>query len=394
MALPGIDISVINGALGNNIPTDDGLAGLLLQGPAATGLTLLTPRLITSLAEAESLGIDSDYDTTNTVRVWKHISEFYAEAGAGSRLWIMLVSDAVSMANMVNVSQADYAVKLLNAADGKIRLLGVSRSPASGYTATVTNAIDADVETAITNGHALATQYANSFKPLRIVLEGREYTANAGNLPDLTALDKNRVAVILGDTVSGKGSAIGLALGRLAAIPVQRNIGRVKSGSLSANAWYYGTSTFADHEGSIPAIHDKGFIAVRRYVGKAGYYYTDDPTATGPTDDFRTLANGRVIDKAIVLTYTTYAEEILDEVLIDAQGRIETAKAKYYEAIIESAINNNMTANLEISRVRAFVDAEQNVLSTGKITVELRITPVGYAKDIVINLGFENPANA
>lgn len=394
MALPSVSINVLNGNLPGVIPTDDALCGMLLQGVNASSLNLLTPKLLTSLQDAVDVGIDADYDTDNSVAVYKHIREFYDEAGTGARLWIMLVGQAVSMADMVDKTEADYAVKLLNAADGKIRLLGVSRSPAGGYTPTTTNGLDVDVENAITTGQALAEEYAASYKPFRVVLECRHYQGDAGTVADLTTKEKNAVAVVLGDTASGAGAAVGLLLGRLAAIPVQRNPGRVKDGSLNITNAYIGAETVAAAEGDIESLHDKGFITLRRYVGKAGYYFTDDPTCTLATDDYRSLARGRVIDKARVICYATYVNEILDEVAIDANGRIETVKAKYYQSIIESAIDLAMTSESEISSFSATIDPEQDVLSTNKITVEARITPVGYAKEIVVNLGFQNPATA
>lgn len=395
MALPKVTIQVKNGALGQLVQSEDALCGLILQGIAASGLNLLVPKQITSLQDAIDLGIDAAYDTDNSVSVYRHIKDFYAEAQTGAKLWIMLVSQAVTLDTLVDKAESDYAVKLLDAADGKIRLLSIARNPAGGYSEdTATNEIDAEVVTAITNAHALGEEYATNFKPLRILLGATYYAGTVGDLVDLKTLDKNRVGVLLGDTVSGNLAAVGLLLGRLAAIPVQRNIGRVKSGSLAITSAYIGSATLEASEGDIASIHDKGFITLRRYVGKAGYFFTDDPTATAATDDYNSVARGRVIDKAIRLAYATFVEEILDEVEIDDQGRIATEKAKYYQAIIENQIDTAMTANGEISSVSVQVDAEQNVLSTNQICIELRIVPVGYAKEIVIKLGFDNPANS
>lgn len=395
MALPGITIQIQNGALGQTPATDDGVAGLILQGPAPSGLAVGTPAQLTSLADAEALGITASYDTTGTVRVWKHINDFYAEAGTGAVLWIMIISQATSLETMLNVATSTGAIVLLNAAQGKIRLLGATRSPAGGYSPdTAANQVDADCINAINNAQTLATQYANTFRPLRVIIEGRSYTGNSATLTDLKTRDDNRVALMIGDSVSGAGSAIGLLLGRLAKDPVQRNPGRVKSGALSINTAFLGTAAFAAEEAEVPTLHDKGWITFRKYVGKAGYFFTDDPTATLATDDYNSIARGRVIDKAIVLAYSTYVEEILDEIEIDAQGRIALDKAKYYQSIIERTINTQMTANDEISAVSAYVDPEQNVLSTGQLCFELRLRPVGYAKTIVVKLGFDNPAIA
>jgi len=393
MPLPGVSIPIKNGAIGGVVQSNDALTGLLLQGPAASGLGLLAPRLCTSLADAEAIGLDAAYDADNSVAVYKHVKEFYSEAEPGAKLWIMLVSQAVSMTDMVNTSNPQYAEALLTAADGKIRLLGVSRSPADGYVPTLSGEVDVDVINAIPFAHALAEEYAANYKPFRVVVEGREYSGTAGTLVDLKTQGKNRVAALLGDTISGSGAAIGLLLGRLSAIPVQRNPGRVKNGAVLATNIYLGTDALKDVEGTIESIHDKGWITFRRHIEKAGCYFTDDPTATAATDDYDTISNGRVVDKAQVIAYSIFVDEILDEILIDKDGKIETVKAKYYKSIIENGVDTAMTANSEISSFSAQIDVEQNVLATNQLCLSGEIITVGYSKDIKFQLGFNNPAN-
>lgn len=393
MSLPKVTIEIQNGGLGQTTQTDDGVIGLVLQGVAAAELELLTPVLITTLQGAVDLGIDEAYDTTNSVKVYSQLKEFYDEAGEGAKLYIMLVQQAIDVETILDKTELDYAVKLLNYAQGKIRILGVVRNPAGGYTPdTETHEIDVDIVNALTTGQALGEEYEAKFEPFRIVIPAYAYTGEAGNLVDLKTFDKNRCAIVLGGVQSAV-NAVGLLCGRLASDPVQRNAGRVKSGSLAITEAFIGTETYAEAQDDIESIHDKGFITLQQYPRKAGFYFTDDPTATADTDDYNTISRGRVIDKAIILAYDTYINEIKDEVLIDpATGRIQTVQAKAYQALIENAINTAMTANQEISGVSAFVDPAQNVLSTGQICVELRIVPVGYAKQIIINLGFENPA--
>ncbi|MEO0625564.1 MAG: DUF2586 family protein [Bacteroidota bacterium] len=393
MAFPNINIEVGNGALGLTVPTNDALAGMVLQGPAPSGLALGVPQLITSLVDAENLGIDANYDSANTLGAHKAIREFYAGAGNGAQLWIMVVSQAVDMETIMDVAEQDYAVKLLNAAAGGIRLLTVVRNPAAAYTPTLADGIDSDVAAAITNAQALATQYVSEYKPLRIILPAYAYNNTPGDLPNLRTRSDNRVAVLLGDSVSGINAGVGILLGRLADIPVQRNIGRVKSGSLPIVDGYIGTSTVESIGAAVEIISEKGFVTLRRHIGLAGYYFADDPTATSATDDYNSIARGRVIDKVIYIAYVTYLNELLDEIDIDpVTGQIRTAQAKYYQAIAESAINTAMTANEEISGVEVEVDPNQNVLSTGKLCVKLRVTPVGYARVIEVDLGFINNA--
>jgi len=390
--LPGVSVELSNGNIGQ-IASDDTVTGMLLQGPGVDEMALLEPKLITRLQDAVDLGLDADYDTDNSVEVYKHIKEFYDEAGNGAKLYIMLVSQAVSMSDMLDTVNDDYAKKLLNFAQGTIRVLVVTRSEADGYVATITDALDDDVTIAIDKGHQLGEEYAAMYKPFRVLLPGQGYSGDAGALLDAKTKEKNRVSILIGDSASGASAAVALLAGRIASDQIMVNPGKVKSGPVEITQVYIGDDTFLEKESSIETIHDKGYISFRKFVGKSGYYFTDDPTAAPISDDYNSFMRGLVIDKALVIAYTTFVNEILDEVEIDATtGFIQTAKAKYYQAIIENAINLSMTQNDEISSFSAFVDVEQNVLSTGKICVEARITPVGYAKYIEVKLGFTNPA--
>lgn len=393
MALPGVSIVLTKGALGLIAPGEDGVVGLVANGVAASGLALGVSKQIFGLDEAEAVGITAAYDTTNSMDVYRQIKEFYDSAGDGAELWIMLVSQATNITSILDKTQA-FAKKLLTDAGGRIRLLAVSRNPAVGYTPnTTTNQVDVDVFNALVTGQALADDMQAAFMPVRFIIEGYAFTGTTSSLGNLKAQTKPNVSVLIGDTETGARSMVGILLGRLAKIPVQRNPGRVKDGSLPILAAFLGAATLESNESAAIAIHDKGYITVRRYSGKAGYYFTDDPTAVAATDDYSSLARCRVVDKAIRIAYATYVEEILDEVEINpANGQIATVKAKYYQALIENAVNTAMTANGEVSSFEAFVDPAQNVLSTGKICIDARIVPVGYAKAIEIKIGFSNPA--
>lgn len=392
MALPNVIVTLTNGGLGQVIPNEDGVSGIVFNGLAATGLALGESKQGFALADFEAVGITQAYDTTNSVGVWRHIRDFYNDAGTGTELWVMLVSQATSMASILD-NAANNAKKLLADASGRIRLLGVVRNPGAGYTpSTSANQMDADVVAALTNGQVLADAQRALFSPISIVVEGYAYTGTASGLPDLKLRTNPNLSVLIGDQVSGPGAGIGLLMGRLAGDPVQRNPGRVKTGALPINAAYLGTSLLETVSTSSIAIHDKGYITLRIFPGRAGYYFSDAPTADLVTSDYNLLPRVRIINKAIRIAYQTYVNEILDEILIDAQGRIETVQAKYYQELITTQLNTTMTANGEVSSVAASVDTQQNVLSTGKFCVSLEITPVGYGKSIEVKLGFNNPA--
>lgn len=207
----------------------------------------------------------------------------------------------------------------------------------------------------------------------------------------------NRVGIFIGDTLAkSPGTAIGLLAGRIASIPVQRNIGRVKDGALSPLVFYIGEKTASAYP-DVEMLHDKGYISVRTFVGKAGFFFTDDSLATRVADDYRSLANRRVADKAYRIAYATLLEELLEEVPVNEDGSIQVAVAKDWQAKVEQAIAVEMTANGELSAdlgnpddrgVVCYINPAQDVLSTSRIVASLKVRPFAYARYIDVNLGF------
>lgn len=394
--LPRVRIFFENGALGQVVPLADGVLGLLCTGTAvSTTFALATPYVLRSFDSLATLGVNS----TNNPSLVKIVTDFYAEAGAGTELWIMAFPDTVKMSDMVSNTDTTKAKALINAANGRLRGLIVSRKPAVGYVPTVTNGLDADVALARTNAQQLAEWSTNSkYAPIFVLLEGYAYSGNPIDLTDLTTGTDNRVSIFIGDTVvNSPSAAVGLPAGRLALNPVQVNIGRMKDGAIASLTAYLKDKTVetADFE----SIHNKGYITMRTYVGRSGYYFNDDFTATLPTDDYSHLTARRTIDKAYRIAYDVLLNELLDNVPINADGTIQAPIAKSIQGQVETAIALSMTANGELSAdpssnpndrgVQCLVDLTQNIVSTSKMVVKLRVRPFGYPRYIDVYLGFQ-----
>lgn len=395
MSLPGVTINLLNNQLGTVTPTADGVSGLIMSGVATGNISLLEAKQIFSLAEAVALGLDEDYDTTNSMQVYRQIREFYEEAGNGTELWIMLVSDTTTMEDMADAEGA-IAPALLNAAAGKIRLLGVSRTPDGGYTPTYDNELDDDVIDAVAKAQALAEAFAALFKPVRVLIEGRDFQGTLADLPDLRQRTDNRVGVVIGTSQADTTASVGMALGRAAGNPVQRKISRVKDGAVTAQAAYLSDGNPIEDlsAGQQDSLHDKGYIFLRGYANKTGYFFSSDPVCAPLTDDYSSLARGRVIDKAIVIAYTTFVDELEDDLPVDQNtGYLPPSVVKSYQGKIENAVNALMTAEDEISGVRCVIDPKQNLLQNSTLNILLKVTPKGYSSAIDVELGFDNPLN-
>ncbi|MBR4649759.1 MAG: DUF2586 family protein [Bacteroidaceae bacterium] len=395
MALPRVKISFENGALGGVAPSEDGVCGLVAYATAvSTTFALNTPYLITKLAGLEALGVTSEATGVNAA-LYKTVKEFYSEAPDGTKLWVMGVAASTTIANLTDKAN-NIISPLLMAARGSINILMLK--VASAAEPTMSGSIDGAVLTAVTNLQALAEDWTvNKYAPFMCLVEALSYNGVAASLPDLTARSDNRVGVVLGDSVSGSaGAAVGLVAGRLAAEPVQRSLARVRSGAIKAEAMYIGTNLA--EIGDPDVANDLGYIVPRTFVGKSGYYWSDDHLATEASDDYCAIPRRRVIDKAYRITYKTIVDEVAENVPVNAEGKLAAFHCKGVETSVESAIVNSMTSEGNLGNdpdnasdlgVQCYIDPDQNILATSRLEVNLKVKPHGYSKYIDVKLGFK-----
>ncbi|MBR7036259.1 MAG: hypothetical protein IKI25_10935, partial [Bacteroidales bacterium] len=173
----------------------------------------------------------------------------------------------------------------------------------------------------------------------------------------------------------------------------QRSVARVKSGAIAYTALYIGA--VAAENGNPEVIHDLGYICPRTFVGKAGYFWSDDKLATSPADDYALIPRRRTIDKASRIAYATLIEELSDEIALTSEGKIPAAVCKSLETTVESAIVSGMVGELGTDPddqtdkgVKCYIDPDQVVVATSKVNVQLRVKPFGYLKYIDVYLGF------
>lgn len=395
MSLPQVIIVVKNGGLGGVTALKDGVAGMIVSGTAApsAGWALGVAKQFFSIDEVKDAGLTAKYDTDNTTNAFKQVADFYKVAGDGAELWVMVVAKTETMEDICDAASVNaYAKKLLGAAGGTIRLLGVTRIPDALYEVTVVKGIDDDVIAALTNLEALAVSKAGEMEPFVGIVEGRDYQGDVGDLEDLKGLGFNRVAGVICSDKADKSAAVGLLLGRLATDPVMRKPGRVKTGAIPVTAGYFSDGTKVTR-GVADTLDTLGWVVMTPYPQRSGLYWGVDNTCASADDDFSTIVNRRVIDKAMLIAYDTYITEIMDEIKVDPEtGELDPGVVAYYQGKIDNAVAMLMTAGGEISGATSYINPAQNILSTGKLVVKLSIVPVGYAKTIEVNLGFTNPA--
>ena len=390
----GVNIEYTNGALGGVLATDDGVCGMVLTGVSEGSYVAGVPVLVTGMADVDTLGISA----TGNAFAYRQLQQFYTAAPRGTQLYLQLVSDALLVSDMADVSNANGAKKVLDFAAGKIKMLGVMQNNLLVDFTTDGVCINPECYVATENMEVMVNAYKELAMPFRGIVGGTGYDGIPGTLVDMTdGTSNNKAGILIGDTQSGAAACLGLMLGTAASLPVQRKISRVKNGSLpGVTAAYLGTDTVEAAGGAMGVIESRGFITFKKYPRASGYFFSGDRMVTTSTDDYKYLARGRVIDKAFALGYAYGLQMVDDEVPVVPKvvntvtvSAPEPKWAKYQEQQFRNVIVNAMVSKGECEAADCFIDLDQNVQAADTLNVVLKIRPNGYSSFIDIALGYE-----
>lgn len=388
MGRPNVKIVLANGNLGRSAVSDDGVAGLVLTGAAVEGGLVLNKHYqLSGTADLETLKIDSE----NNPLAYKEIVAFYAQTGEGAELHLLVVSEATTLTQMCDTVAGSPLRKLIDAGQGRIRLVGVNKIAPAEYDADTAQGIDKDAITAAEKAQAVIENYAEKVMPFRLLMPAPAFDAECETLFQPRESSQNGVGFVLAsDDAKAHTAAVGLVLGRAATLSVHQSLGRVKSGAVGTDVYLTDGATYRDADGLADRLHDAGYIIPIAYPRKNGAYLNGDPMAAPVTDDYSQLRYGRVIDKARIIVYSTLIDEILDNVDAESDGYLSAGQCISYASMIENAVMSQMSS--EIESFTCTISREQNILTSERIEVEAQIQPKGVVSTFDVTLGFTNPA--
>lgn len=393
--IPGVSVALANGQIGGSLATNDKVVGAVLTGAGAGTLGLLTPVKVVSVDDAKAKGITLAAEP----EAYKFVTDFYSIDGTlGLPLWLMLAANTATLVSLCDVNNASGIKKLIDAVNGTIRVISVSRTPAVGYVPTVGHFLDQDCILAATNAQAFAVAKFAQHTPVRILIAARVADIASQVIEAPNTMTNNRVGFVIGGTANDGHTSTGIVLGRVAATEAHTNLGRVKDGDLPINSWFIGSRPIAPDPAApmaawyqqLDQLIDAGFITVKSYPQKAGYFISGDPMAVAESDDYNSLANGRVIDKASIIAYQTFLNSVNDDVDLDDNNNIEPVVLKALEGEIVNALTLNMGDSMSGDAV-VFIDDTQQITANATLKVKLRIRRKGYLKVIEVDLGFYSP---
>lgn len=388
MPIPSVNITLGNGNLGQVSSSSDGIAGMILTGKAVAGkLELNKHYQLSSTRDLTTLGITA----ADNFLADKEVKAFYKQTGEGAELHLLVVTEATTLSAMCAAEASSPLSKLMDAAGDRIRLLGVNKIAPAEYEAQVTQGIDPDAITAAESAQQSLESYTGKICPARLFMPACGWDGTTENLFKPAEGSYNRVYVVMAsDDPANKTASIGQFLGRAASIEAHQSLGRVRSGAIATDGWLTNGKNYREPASLSDTLHDAGYGIYVKYPTRNGCYISSDHMAAPDSDDYSKLYLGRVVDKAILIIYDTYLDEIKDNVEVDDDGYLPDGICASYVSAIEKAIGAQM--GTQISGFGAEIDRQQNILSTGKIEIRGKITPQGVTDTIEFGLSLANPA--
>lgn len=328
--------------------------------------------------------------------VWHyHISEFFRVQPQGV-LWLGFYAIPVAY---------DYTevTALQAAANGTIRQVGVYKDGA----ALAANGAD------LLALHAVCATNVGLHKELIGILG-----ADISGVANLSTLYDNRqiVANLASICISQDGGALGASLfqttgksittlgamlGAISLSKVSESIAWVQRFNISdgvendviafANGQLW-TNLTASNENLATQLQDYRYVFLRKFIGVAGSYFNEESSAVNVTSDYAYIAGNRTIQKATRGVYSALVPALNSPIVLNANGTLTDTTIAYFETLAEGPLNQ-MIRDGELSAMQVAVNPSQNVLQTGKLVITATLVPVGVARNIQVNIGFNVSIN-
>lgn len=311
------------------------------------------------------------------------VSEYFRMQPQGF-LWIGIYDEAGGLDGQDIKDIQDFA-------DGDIKQIGVllKTSFASSDLAIIQTAID---------------ELQVAFKNMNGIYAADQLSDTITALPDLRALTNDRVSAVCGQDGGGEGwrlvdvldrsmPALGTLLGTTALASVSENVGWVSKFNLAAVemdvlSFVTGDLYKAISQNTQDFLENRGWIFGKKYTGKAGSFWNDSATATPATGDYAYLENGRTIDKAVRGVNVALTNFINAPLFVDANtGKLTELTVSNFRNAASIPLEQ-MLVDGELSGYEVIIDPDQNVLTTSRVELTIRLVPVGVARTIVVNIGY------
>jgi hypothetical protein len=190
------------------------------------------------------------------------------------------------------------------------------------------------------------------------------------------------------------------AAARAVAVAVHVDLARVKDGKLVGTAFpdptIFPLDTDVYHDERVtPGLDAARFLTARTHIGKPGIYVKNPNLMADAGSDFTLIQYRRVMDLACRTTRAFFLEQLSNDVRLDkVTGFILEKDASTLEKTATSQLKSVLVDAGHASNAFCVVARNDNLSSTKTLHTTVRVEPLGYLKDIEVDIAFENPAIA
>jgi len=149
-----------------------------------------------------------------------------------------------------------------------------------------------------------------------------------------------------------------------------------------------------DHdENATPGLDDQRFTTLRTFDGRPGVYITNGRMFCPAGSDYKYVQARRVMDIACTALVFELTNNLSSKIIVDkSTGKISKGAAAALNDGGTTAMGNVLYPKARAANCSYVVSMDDNILSTGIVTGEARVTPQGYVKSFPTTIAFENPA--
>jgi hypothetical protein len=403
-------VKIKKGKVGaNRLDNDRRVSAIIVGSPVIPLLAFKRTVAFFGLYDAEQYGINAAFDKDNNVNVYRHVREFYRNAGEGIPLNFMAVAQTETLKTISQDTAGDKLKRLLIDSDYKVRQLAIALNPIEDEENPIVHVdgLTPDVFDSIPLAQGTAEWAYDQFMPTHIFVEGYNLNGLASVVPDLRDIENveaTKVTLVIGqdwqyaDTKTGdaqKFADVGTILGVCAAAAINQNIGDNEAFNLmdsTKQAWMVpGLSNHKKNKevyAELQTFEDKGYVFGVTYSGLAGIRINNDHVCAPKKIDAEgnmnehTIAYGRVMDDCARQIRTAYLPKVKKTYPVNAAGKLPTGVRVSLETIGDN-IFTDMKNAVEISSGKTTVDPNSDLLVAKELKVAFNVQPTGV-------LGFLN----
>lgn len=388
--LAGVKIEKLQGGLARKSPSLDSHLALIIKPIGTAPLDLVIANsgkglVLTSLSQAEGLGLTVSASANGTTPFYEHISEFFRLAPEGT---LYLYNDK-SPAAVVTFLKENPAIKGFAIVDD----FGI---------------ITQEVTTANYQANVIDVLAAENRLIDFGILGWNGFTLAEGL--DLTTLSAPQISILVVGSGTSTFAAAGALLGMIAARKVNENVGSVniqnkplaKRGTAdypltdkNLGLWLEpkltdGTTIKSLTKAQLITLEANGYIFAASYEGYPGVFFTNSKTAITQASDYCFIENNRVWNKAARALRAALLPEVKGVVKKDpSTGFIKSTTVSRWVGIANKSLEQ-MVISDEISGFEVFIDPAQVVNGTQPVKVKALVVADGIVHEFEVALGLTN----